>query len=169
MQALPEHTIVFTSLKDGSHQFHYRLGPDFFLACGDEDLLGGEAGVDVDLEKANHLLVARIHVQGLARMLCDHCNAPMDQPVEGEQRQIFKLTGAEETDEDELVSLDSGAHEINLTHYIYECLRLHLPIRHVHPPGQCDPEVTKVLDKAMVNHEPDPRWAKLNQLKNKGA
>ena len=61
---------------------------------------------------------------------------------------------------DELVSLAPDAHAINLTHYIYECIRLHLPIRHVHPEGQCDPEVTRALDQVLVPHEPDPRWAK---------
>jgi len=169
MEPRPEHTIAFTGLKDGAHRFHFALGDAFFSACGDEEFLGGEADVRVDLEKNNNLLVALIHVDGRVRMLCDHCNTPMEQPVKGDQRQIFKLTGEEETDEDELVSLPPDAHAINLTHYIYECIRLHLPIRHVHPEGQCDPEVTRALDQVLVPHEPDPRWAKLNELKKKGA
>ena len=67
------------------------------------------------------------------------------------------------------MSLDSRAHSINLTHYIYECLRLALPIRHVHPAGQCDPEVEQVLNKLEVDHDPhpDPRWEVLKDLKDK--
>ncbi len=170
MEALAEHTIIFTGLKDGSHSFNYKLGADFFKACGEEEFLGGAVDVQVALDKNSHLLVATIHVDGTVDMLCDHCNALMHQRVQGDQRQIFKLTGEEESDEDELVGLDPRAHEINLTHYIYECITLHLPIRHVHSAGECDPAVTDALDNVLVNHEPDPRWAKLNELKkNKSA
>ncbi|MBP8822966.1 MAG: DUF177 domain-containing protein [Flavobacteriales bacterium] len=170
MEALAEHTINFTGLKDGAHRFHYKLGAAFFEASADDDFIGGAVDVQVGLEKNSHLLVATIQVEGQVDMLCDHCNAPMHQHVQGDQRQIFKLTGELETDEDELVGLDPQAHEINLTHYIYECITLHLPSRHVHPAGECDPAVTDALENVLVSHEPDPRWAKLNELKkNKSA
>ena len=169
MDALPEHTIAFSGLKDGSHSFDFVLGADFFRASGVEEFLGGKVAVHVTLEKSIYLLVTLIYVDGYIDMLCDHCNAPMKQPVEGDQRQIFKLTEENETDEDELVSIDPSAQEINLTHYIFECISLHLPIRHVHPAGECDPEVADALEDVQVNHEPDPRWAVLNKLKNKGA
>src|SRR5690606_7173294 len=169
MEALSEHTIDFSGLKDGSHSFVFELGTAFFRASEVEEYRGGAIRAEVVLEKSSQLLVTLIHLDGHVEMLCDRCNAPMQQPIEGRQRQIFKLTTENETDEDELVSIDPGAHAINLTHYLFECISLHLPIRHVHPAGECDPEVAEVLDKIQLNHEPDPRWAVLNDLKNKGA
>lgn len=169
MEALSDHTIIFSGLKDGAHSFRFELAAAFFQACGMEEYRGGQVRADVALEKSAQLLVARIHVEGHVDMLCDHCNAPLQQPVQGDQRQIFKLTLEDETDEDELVSIDPGAHAINLTHYLFECISLHLPIRHVHPEGACDPEVAEALEKVQLNHEPDPRWAVLNHLKNKSA
>lgn len=171
MEALPEHTILFSGLKDGAHGFDFVLGPAFFTATGVEEFLGGKAEVHVELEKSSHLLVTQIHVDGHIDMLCDHCNAPMQQPINGDQRQIFKLSQENETDDDELVSIDPNAHEINLTHYIFECISLQLPIRHIHPAGECDPEVAGALEKIQVHQEPvpDPRWAVLDQLKNKNA
>ena len=168
VEALAAHTIPFSGLKDGTHDFDFVLGDDFLRNTGVEEFLGGELKAHVTLEKSEHLLVTLIDVDGHIDMLCDHCNAPMQQPVKGEQRQIFKLTGEDETDDDELVSIDPHANEINLTHYIFECISLHLPIRHVHPPGECDPEVEGALEKVQV-HEPvpDPRWAVLKDLKNK--
>ncbi|MEO8732996.1 MAG: YceD family protein [Flavobacteriales bacterium] len=169
MEALAAHTIPFSGLKDGTHDFDFVLGDDFLGNAGVEEFLGGELKAHVTLEKSEHLLVTLIDVDGHIDMLCDHCNAPMQQPVKGEQRQIFKLTGEDETDDDELVSIDPHAHEINLTHYLFECISLHLPIRHVHPPDQCDPEVEGALEKVQVHRSPeaDPRWAVLQDLKNK--
>lgn len=168
MDALDAHNISFSGLKDGSHEFDFVLGNTFFAATGSEEFLGGEVLAHVTLEKSTHLLVTRIHVDGHIKMLCDHCNAPMEQPVKGDQRQIFKLTEEEETDDDELVSIDPNAQEIKLTHYLFECISLHLPIRHVHPTGQCDPEVEGPLEKIQIHQPaPDPRWAVLKDLKNK--
>lgn len=168
MDALQDHTIAFTGLKDGEHTFQFVLEQPFFDASGEEEWEGGTVTVDVTLDKSDSLLICNLHTTGPVNLRCDRCDGPLAFPVDGQQRQIFSLTGGEETDDDEFVSLSDQAHSINLTHYIYECLRLALPIRHVHAAGQCDPEVEKVLNQLVVDHEPtpDPRWEVLKELKN---
>ena len=171
MEALKDYTIPFIGLKDGRHDFQFVLGRPFFEAMSDEDIMGGEAMADVVLDKTPTLLVVNIHVKGSVSVPCDHCNAPLDQVVDGHQQQIFQLHGevTGEPDDDELTVLDAHAHSINLTHYIYECLRLALPARRVHVPGACDPEAEAALGRLAVEHEhvPDPRWDALKELKNK--
>jgi uncharacterized protein len=169
MNALADHTIAFTGLKDGLHTFHYRIGQEFFDAAAEEELLGGDLRVTVDLQKGPTMLVTNIHVDGTVKVLCDRCNAPLDFPVKGDQRQIFQFTGRDaDTDDEEMVGLDPSDHQVNLTHYIYECIRLHLPFRRVHPDGQCDPEVD-LGEVAPSDTEvaPDPRWEALKALKDK--
>lgn len=167
MEALAEYTIAFTGLRDGQHQFDWELDQAFFDATHEEEFQGGNIHVKLTLDKSALLLVANLHVAGTVSTTCDHCAAPLDLPVEGNQRQIFQLHGDPDQDDEELVVLDQKASSINLTHYIYECLRLALPARHVHAPGQCDPEVESALGNLSVEHEPipDPRWDALNQLK----
>lgn len=169
MEPLPEHTIPFTGLKDGTHEFEFELGPSFFESAHEEEFEGGQVKAVVKLDKTSTLLVANMHLEGSVAVRCDHCNAPMSQPISGDQRQIFQLHGDVQPDDDELVVLDARAHSINLTHYFFECLRLSLPARHVHPAGQCDPEVDAVLGKLGLEQEPvpDPRWDALQKLKPK--
>ena len=168
MEAMKEHTIPFTGLKDGVHTYRFELGDEFFTLAGEEEFEGGRVAVDVKLDKSPALLVVDLHAEGPVTLRCDHCNAPMEYALKGDQRQIFQLNGEEDMDDDELVGLPAGAHSLELTHYIYECLRLSLPARHVHPAGQCDPEVEAVLQQLNVDHEPlpDPRWEALKDLKN---
>ena len=168
MEALKEHTIPFTGLKDGQHRFEFELGKAFFDAAGEEEFQGGAVKAEVTLDKTPTMLVAHLHVAGTVGTTCDHCNSPVQLPVQGEQRQIFQLHGEADMDDDELVTLDPKAHSINLTHYLYECLRLALPARRVHAPGECDPEVDAVFKKLTVEHQPvpDPRWDVLNKLKS---
>lgn len=169
MEALPEHSIQFSGLKDGSHTFSFALGEAFFKATGMEEYeQGGDVKAEVTLDKSEHLLVTNIHVDGHLNTTCDHCNAPMRQPVKGDQRQIFQLTGEGDVDDEELVSLEVDAHELNLTHFLFECIALHLPIRHVHPEGQCDPDVEEALNQVKVEEpSPDPRWDALKTLKDR--
>jgi uncharacterized metal-binding protein YceD (DUF177 family) len=169
MDAFPEHSIAFTGLKDGEHRFSYELDDAFFKATEQEDYMGGKVHVEVTMDKSQHLLVCKIHVNGTVQVPCDHCNTLMDFPVQGDQRQIFTLTGEEiEEYDEELVVLDTAAHEVNLTHYFFECITLHMPARRVHPEGQCDPEVDQAFNQLAVDHEPvpDPRWEALKALKN---
>lgn len=169
MQPRSAHTIDFASLNDGSHSFSFALKDDFFLGCGVEEFLGGEAWVDVTLEKSAEMLVVLIRATGTVTMPCNRCDTPMHQHVEGQQRQVFVFSDEDDGDGFELVVLEPGTREVNLTHYIYECIRLHLPLRHVHPEGECDPVVMAILNRISVDRGPDPRWAKLQDLKNKGA
>lgn len=171
MDAIKEHSIVFGGLKDGAHEFSYLLEDAFFSAAHDEELEGGTVKMDVHLEKTPTMLVVSMRADGEVRLHCDHCNGPMSFPVKGTEQQIFQLNGRDrfEEDDDEVVGLDPDDNEINLTHYFYECVRLALPIRRVHPEGQCDPEVERALRARSVEHEhgPDPRWEALNHLKKK--
>lgn len=170
MDAFPEHTIAFTGLKDGAHRFSFELDDAFFKATEQEEYVGGRVQVTVDADKSQHLLVCRIHVEGIVQVHCDHCDGLLDCPVKGDQRQIFTLTGEEGDDGDEeLVGLPADAHEVNLTHYFFECISLHLPARRVHAPGQCDPAADAALARIKVEQAPppDPRWEALNVLKTK--
>ena len=172
VNAQKEHTIHFSGLKDGTHAFAFDLQDPFFVATSDEELEGGKVHMEVRLDKHPTTLVVDLHARGAVRLRCDHCNGLMEYPIDGQQQQIFHLNGTdhfEGDEDDEVVGLAPEATEINLSHYFYECVRLALPIRRVHPEGQCDPEVERAMteQKVVPEPEPDPRWAALNALKKK--
>ena len=84
MEALKEHNIPFTGLKDGQHQFQFELGKAFFDATGEEEFHGGDMHVDVTLDKTPTMLVNHIQVDGTVGTTCDHCNGALDLRVKGE-------------------------------------------------------------------------------------
>jgi uncharacterized metal-binding protein YceD (DUF177 family) len=169
MDALKDHTINFSGLKDGLHAFEFDLDGAFFKAAADEELEGGNAKATVQLDKNPTMLVADIHIVGTVDVLCDHCNAPLAYPVDGRLREVFHMNGRQSFEgDDEVIGLDPDDHAINLSHPFYECIRLALPIRRVHPAGQCDPAVDALLARQQQqdpNTGSDPRWAALNALR----
>ena len=58
-------------------------------------------------------------------------------------------------------------HAYILFWYLYEMVALEIPIRHVHPEGECNAEVMNRLNGADKERQTDPRWAALEQLKTK--
>ena len=168
VEALKEHTIEFAGLKDGLHDFRFTLDDAFFAAAEDEEIHGGACEAEVQLDKNPNLLVADLRVNGAVRLDCDHCNAPMDQPVEARLRQVYHLNGRQQFDgDDDVIGLDPSDHAIHLSHPLYECIRLALPARRVHPKGGCDPAVDAILNGQHASPSgEDPRWSALNALKD---
>jgi uncharacterized protein len=169
MDALQDHTIHFTGLNNGLHAFQFDLDNAFFKAAADEELEGGKAQAMVQLDKNPSMLVADIRITGTVDVLCDHCNAPLDYPVDGHLREVFHMNGRQNFEgDDQVIGLDPDDHAINLSHSFYECIRLALPIRRVHSAGQCDPIVDALLARQQQqdpNTGTDPRWAALNALR----
>lgn len=169
MKPHSEHTIEFGGLKDGLHTFEWTVGDAFFKEHEESEFEHGNVNVLVTMDKSVTMLVVNITAEGAVKVACDHCNAPLDFPVKGAQRQIFQLNTTEDFDDEEVVGLDASVNSVDLGQYIHECIGLALPIRRVHPAGQCDPEV----DSALANygpgheeaHDPDPRWDALRKLK----
>ena len=76
---------------------------------------------------------------------------------------------------DEVVIIPEDEGTINVAWFIYEFMALAVPMRHVHPDGECNPEMMKKLSAHLSNDDVmlddmqdgekpiDPRW---NDLKN---
>lgn len=114
-----------------------------------------------------------IQCTGEVEVLCDYCTQPFMIPISGEQTFVVKL-GNEEGDavDEDIIYLPVQEHEIDIASYIYEVIILSLPLKRVHPEGECDPEMVKSIENYAAstekeNEDVDPRWEALKDLKNK--
>jgi uncharacterized metal-binding protein YceD (DUF177 family) len=100
-----------------------------------------------------------------------------DFPIKGKLKVIVQFGEEYNDDNDELLILPHGEHEINISQIIYEMIALSIPFRKVHPgvkDGTLDSEALRKLNELRVeeikeenkNTEDniDPRWDKLKQL-----
>ena len=78
MEPLKDHTIEFTGLKDGQHEFQFVLDQPFFDASAEEEWQGGQVTVDVTLDKSTTLLVTHLKANGTVRVHCDRCDGPLE-------------------------------------------------------------------------------------------
>lgn len=177
MKELKEFTIPFIGLKIGKHNFDFEITNTFFEHFEYEEFNDVDVKLDVVLEKKTTLLEFTLDFNGYINVNCDITNEPYNQEIAGDYHFVVKF-GDEFNDENEdLLIIPHGSHEVNIQQYIYESIVLAMPARRIHPgvkDGTLDSDILKKLEELSpngkeqenTNEEPetDPRWDKLKKL-----
>lgn len=171
-----QYIIPFTGLKDGEHDFNFRVEKQFF---DDHELLespGGDIDVSILLGKKTNMLTLHIKISGTIEIQCDRCLDYFNYPVDYTANLVVKFGDEEDLSNDELWILHHNEHELNMEQFIFECISLSLPIQKIHPEKAdgsegCNPEMLDRLNDHKAEYhdhkqETDPRWNGLKDLLN---
>lgn len=146
MKSKREFIIPFVGLKLGFHEFDFEIHDSFFEDREYSIIHSGNVIVRLVLEKKETMLIGEFSIEGKVSTNCDRCNDPVEVPVKGSYRLIFKF-GHEATDDETLVVLHPDAYEIDFRDPIYELITVSLPTRLVHAKGECNEEMLALLQK----------------------
>ncbi|MBT8262724.1 MAG: DUF177 domain-containing protein [Bacteroidia bacterium] len=176
MEELKEFTIPFIGLKLGEHRFNFEITNTFFEHFGYDEFDNANIKLDVLLDKKSTLLDISLNFEGPVGVNCDITNEPYDQGLSGTYHFVVKF-GEEYNDENEdLLILPHGSHEVNIQQYVYESIVLAVPTRKIHPgvgDGTLKSEILEKLeelrpngsnDSEKENEDTDPRWDELKKL-----
>ena len=95
-------------------------------------------------------MTAHFIAEGIVSTNCDRCDTPMELPISGEFKLVYKF-GLEESEDESLVVLHPETFEIDVRDAIYELAIVSLPARMVHSVGECDEEMWKLIQQYTVN------------------
>lgn len=169
---MKDYIIQFSGLKEGIHTFDFRIGKMFFDHFDHSEITECDIALELELEKRTRMLILNFRFQGSAQFPCDRCGDPLDQPITGADRLIIKFGPEPGEESEEVIILPEKEHKVDVSHYIYEFLTLHVPARRVHGEDEngeslCNHEVISRLEEHSGEQESDPRWDALKKLKNK--
>lgn len=177
--------IPFVGLKDEKHQFEFHIDKSFFDLFEYEDYNGVNVVVDLLLNKKSTMLELTFNHKGTVNVPCDVTNEDFDLEIDGNLNLIVKFGEEFNNDNEELLIIPHGEHQISVAQYIYEMIILSVPYKRVHPDiaeKTLDFEDLDFLDfddedeleieetdesedtSENTNKEIDPRWDKLKQL-----
>lgn len=156
MKSKREFIIPFVGLKVGFHDFEFEIRDTFFDELQYSIIQKGEAVVKLKLEKKETMLIGEFSVSGSVFTSCDRCNDPVEVPVKGTFRLIYKF-GDEESDDETLIVLPNDTYELDVRQNIYELMTVSLPSRLVHPKGECNEEMIELLQKYSGRNEEDSK------------
>lgn len=152
MDALRPFVIPISGLHLGQHEYRFEVGKEFFDSFEDPVVTDGEFVVDLLLDKRSRLLVLDFEVEGAEFTQCDRCLNPIHLPVSGEYRLYVKF-GEGVEDEPDVVFIEEGAIELDVSQFVYEYISLSAPMVKVYdcdndPEPPCNFEVLAKLEAA---------------------
>lgn len=168
-----EFIIPFSGLKQGKHEFEYTIENTFFESFEYDEFNSADIKLDVTLNKMSTMMELEMRAVGTVNVDCDLTSEPYDQKIKADLELVVKFGEEYNNDNDEILIIPHGEHQINIAQYVYEMLVLSVPLKKVHP-GVLDGTLhSEVLDKleelqpkdTKENKEDiDPRWDALKKL-----
>ncbi|PVW15199.1 YceD family protein [Marixanthomonas spongiae] len=175
MKELKEFTIPFVGLKIGEHWFEFTIEKPFFEHFEYNEFNDAGVKLNVLLVKKATLLEFTLYYKGTVNVNCDVSNEPYDQKIDGQYRFVVKFGEDNNLEDEDLLVLPYGSHEVNIQQFVYESIILAVPIKKVHPGIEDGTLKSDILDKLeelrpkAKNENPegdqiDPRWNELKKL-----
>ncbi|CAI8231002.1 MAG: DUF177 domain-containing protein [Flavobacteriaceae bacterium] len=171
-----DYHIPFSGLKDGKHHFEFALDNTFFTTYAFEEFNAAHIQVSVELNKLSTFMELDFKATGSVNINCDTTNEPFDLPIEAAIELVVKFGDEFDNENESLLVLPHGEHQVDVAQYMYEMVVLAVPAKRVHPgvlDGSLESEVLETLEKLGVKElkeqkeeieETDPRWDALKKL-----
>lgn len=141
------YNISLKTLSEGTHTFEYVLDQKFFDAIDGDEVRKGTVTVTVMVKRTAAAFHMNFDLKGVIRIPCTRCLDDMPYEVDTQNRLIVKFGKAYSEESDEIVIIPEDEGAINIAWFLYEFIALSVPIKHVHPAGECNKAVYSKLRK----------------------
>jgi uncharacterized metal-binding protein YceD (DUF177 family) len=141
--------IEIKGLSKGEHNFEFKLDGSFFEAYENDTIADADLDVVAIVNKGDGRMGLVLQIDGDVTVRCDRCLADLVLPVAIESP--FSVLFSSYVDEDDeqvgedVIVVDRNQGELDISQLIYDYVYLHLPLKKVHPDGECDPEMMEKM------------------------
>ncbi len=141
------YNIPLKNLSAGLHTFEFDLDRKFFDAIDGEEVRKGNVKVVVDVRKTSSAFEFDFDINGVIQVPCTRCLDDMNLDVDTQNKLVVKFGEEYSEESDEIVIVPEDEGEINIAWFLYEFIALTIPIKHVHPAGECNRTVASKFRK----------------------
>ncbi|MBQ0113605.1 MAG: DUF177 domain-containing protein [Bacteroidales bacterium] len=166
-----DYVIQISKLVKGENHLQLLIDRELFEEFECEDALAIDVKLDMQVIKNERMIEFHFSFAGTMQVECGRCLSPVTLPIEKTSDLYVKFGESyDEPDINEWI-IPEGENDIDILSYVYEELRVEIPISPVHKNiGECDKEMIERLEKNNLEsqkdkEEIDPRWEKLKGLK----
>ena len=143
---LRQFKISLPTLGDGHHEYEMKVDGGFFAARGNDDVKDADVTAYVDIDVRHGAYNIGITCQGWIAVPCDRCLDPMRLDVDDDYDVTVRY-GEEYDEKDELIVIPEVEKEFDLAPLIADTVLLSIPLRHVHPEGECNSEMEEIMNR----------------------
>ena len=170
MEKLDTYKVDLRGMKSDSSTHSWEVDDAFFDAVEAPEVHTGHVRVCLTVRREHEAYELCFAISGVIQVPCDRCLEPMDLAINTSETLKARM-GAAYDDDGQWLTVPEADGMLNVAWYIYEFIALQIPIRHVHPDGQCIGLPTAaILTEDTDTGDPapaaDPRWDKLKTIFN---
>ncbi len=136
----------------GVQHYDYSVGTEFFCDMESAEIRSGSVAVGLDVKFDGDNYVLDFTVKGTIAIPCDRCLDDMEHEVDADYHIVVKY-GDDFDETDEVLTIPEKEADLNVAYMIYDTIALSIPIRHVHPAGQCNKEMATRLKRHSAHLE----------------
>ena len=148
-------TLPLKSLPKGTHHFEFVPDKKFFEDMESCDIHDASLKCDVEVKYNGDIYDVTFLITGEVTVQCDRCLEEMPWPIDASYHIEVRYGDTFADDSDELIEIPSNMNELNVAYMIYDTVSLAIPIKHVHPLGKCNRQMTAMLRKHRVASKND--------------
>ena len=131
----------------GTHTFEYHLGKTFFTNMESEDVHDADLNVTLTVEYKSDVYMLDFVVEGIVTLICDRCLDDLEFPIDTTYHINVKYGEDYNDDSEDLLVIPESDNYLNVAYMIYDTVALAIPIKHVHPLGKCNRQMSAMLKK----------------------
>ncbi|MEZ3575958.1 MAG: DUF177 domain-containing protein [Muribaculaceae bacterium] len=135
------------SLGTGTHEFEYHLDKQFFANMESSDVHDADLAVHLTVKYNGDFYDLDFHVSGEVVLICDRCLDDLHYPIDTTYHIIVKYGEDYNDDSDEILEIPESDNTLNVAYMLYDTVELAIPIKHVHPLGKCNRQMSALLKK----------------------
>lgn len=147
MGKFTEYNVSLKGLSDGVHQQTFKLGRTFFANMENEDIRDADVEVTLTIKVAGGHYDLEFVCKGEVVTLCDRCLDDLHLPIDASYSIMVEYGDGYNDDSDTLLIIPKTENSLNVAYMIYDTVALAIPVKHVHPMGKCNRQMSALLRK----------------------
>ena len=147
MGKFSEYKLPLKGLGIGTHTFEYRLGKASFTNMESSDVHDADLTVVLTVNYNGDFYVLDFDIKGEVVLICDRCLDDLHFPIDAQYHIVVKYGEEYKDDSDEVLEIPAGDAYLNVAYMLYDTVELAIPIKHVHPLGKCNRQMSALLKK----------------------
>lgn len=155
MGKFSQYKVQLAALPQGTFEQDFVCDTDFFKSMESIDILSGNVEVHLEITHKNGVYDCSFEIDGEIDIACDRCLEPMKHIVEADYNMIVKYGPEYDDSSDEVLIIPQEQTTMDFSEIILDTILLTIPIRHIHPEGECDSEMAAKFESHLVESVDD--------------
>lgn len=147
MGKFSEFKLPLKTLPEGVNEYAFHLGKSFFVDMENEEIHDADIDVKLTVTRRHDSFDLQFHFTGTMTLLCTRCLDDLIFPVDTDYHVTVEFGDEYRDESDDLLIIPDSAPSLNVAFMIYDTMALSIPMKHVHPMGKCNRQMSALLRK----------------------